>query len=226
MWCVPKLDNEYIERMEDVLVILAKPLKKREPVVAVDERPVQLLGSKRLGRSAAPGKIARYDYEYDRRGTANVFAVVAPREGRHWTHATKTRKGVRFAAVLKKIADAYPRATTIHLVMDNLSTHTEKSLVTAFGETAGRKLWRRFTPHFTPKHGSWLNPAECEIGMWSKECLGRTRVATLPELKRRTRAWNTRVNRQRRAINWQYTTTDARYDFRYEIIGTTPRAKY
>ena len=226
MWFVGKIDNEYVERMEDVLEILGKPVNKREPVVAVDERPVQLHDSKRPGRSAAPGKDARYDYEYVRRGTANVFAVVAPREGRHWTHATKTRKGVRFAAVLKKIADAYPNAKTIHLVMDNLSTHTEKSLTVAFGEAEGRKLWKRFTAHFTPKHGSWLNPAECEIGMWSKECLGRNRVPTLPALKRRTCAWNSRLNRQRRTINWQYTTTDARRDFRYERISTTHRAGY
>jgi hypothetical protein len=216
MWCVPKVDEEYVKRMEDVLDTLAKPVAEREPVVALDERPVQLLDSARPGTPMAPGRIAHRDYEYVRHGTANIFCIVAPKEGGHLTHATRNRKAPRFADAVKRIADAYPKARTIHLVMDNLNTHCEKSLTDTFGALEGRRLWQRFTVHHTPKHASWLNPAEIEVGLWSRECLGRDRVATFAELSRRTRAWNSRANSSRRRINWQFTTADARRVFRYE----------
>ena len=205
MWCVPKLDEEYVTRMEDVLEILAKPLNDREPVVALDERPVQLLDSARPGIPMVPGRIARSDYEYVRHGTANIFCITEP-----------NRKAPRFADAMKKIAAAHPTARTIHLVMDNLNTHCEKSLIGAFGALEGRRLWRRFTVHHTPKHASWLNPAEIEVGLWSRECLGRDRVATFGELSRRTRAWNARAHSSKRRIDWQFTTADARRVFRYE----------
>jgi transposase len=226
MWCIPKVDQEFIERMEDVLTLLAKPRNKREPVVALDERPVQLLDSARTGRPAAPGKLARRDYEYVRCGTANIFCAVEPRGGRHWTHATKNRKAPKFAEALRKIAATHATAKTIHLVMDNLNTHCKKSVLRTFGSRAGRKLWKRFTVHYTPKHGSWLNPAETEVGLWSRECLGRDRISEFAELRRRTRAWNTRANRQRRKIDWRYTTTEARRDFRYKKPSTTIRTEH
>jgi len=215
MWCVPKLDEEYVKRMEEVLETLAKPLNEREPVVALDERPVQLLDSARPGTPMAPGRLARSDYEYVRHGTANIFCIVEPKGGGHLTHATRNRKAPRFADAVKRIAAAYPTARTIHLVMDNLNTHCQKSLTDAFGELEGRRLWRRFTVHHTPKHASWLNPAEIEVSLWSRECLGRDRVATFGELSRRTRAWNARANSSKRCIDWQFTTADARRVFRY-----------
>lgn len=202
--------------MENVLDLLAKPANEREPVVALDERPVQLLDSARPGAPMAPGRIARQDYEYVRKGTANVFCIVAPKVGAHLTHATRNRKAPRFANAMKRIAGAFPKAKTIHVVMDNLNTHCQKSLTDAYGDFEGRRLWRRFTVHYTPKHGSWLNPAEIEVGLWSRECLGRVRVATFEELRRRTSAWNASANRTRRRINWQFTTADARRVFRYE----------
>ena len=216
MWCVPKVDQEYLKRMENVLDLLAKPANEREPVVALDERPVQLLGSARPGTPMAPGRIARRDYEYVRHGTANIFCIVAPKLGGHLTHATRNRKAPRFADAMQRIATAFPVAKTIHLVMDNLNTHCEKSLIDAYGAFEGRRLWRRFTVHYTPKHASWLNPAEIEVGLWSRECLGRDRVATFAELSRRTRTWNARANSSKRRINWQFTTADARRVFRYE----------
>ena len=117
---------------------------------------------------------------------------------------------------MKRIAGSFREAKTIHLVMDNLNTHFEKSLIDAYGTFEGRRLWRRFTVHYTPKHGSWLNPAEIEVGLWSRECLGGDRIGTLEELRRRTRSWNARANRSRRRINWQFTTADARRVFGYE----------
>ncbi|MFZ0888454.1 MAG: IS630 family transposase [Candidatus Binataceae bacterium] len=202
--------------MEEVLDILSQPLDECAPVVALDERPVQLLDSARPGTPMAPGKVARRDYEYVRCGTANVFCVVEPKGGRHHTHATPNRKAPQFAKALRRIAEAHPAAKTIHLLLDNLNTHCAKSLTESFGEREGRRLWARFTVHHTPKHGSWLNPAELEASLWSRECLGRDRISTFAELSRRTRAWNARANRSRRSIQWRFTTTDARRVFGYQ----------
>ena len=160
MWCVPQLDQEYLQRMEAVLEVLNRPLDKHAPVVALDERPVQLVDSLRPATAMAPGRPARRDYEYARCGTANVFCVVEPKTGRHQTHATKNRTATQFARALKRIARSYPAARTIHVVLDNLNTHRETSLIATFGAQAGHRLWRRFTVHYTPKHGSWLNPVE------------------------------------------------------------------
>ena len=202
--------------MEEVLDILTQPADERAPVVALDERPVQLLGSARPGTPLAPGKVARHDYEYVRCGTANIFCIVEPKGGHHHTHATPNRKAPQFATALKRIAQAHPAAKTIDLLMDNLNTHCAKSLIASFGDREGRRLWARFTVHHTPKHGSWLNPAELEASLWSRECLGRDRIATFAELSRRTRAWNARANRSRRSIHWRFTTADARRVFGYK----------
>jgi transposase len=216
MWCVPSLDREYHERMEEVLDVLNQPLNEHAPVVALDERPVQLLDAVRPDSPMAPGQVARRDYEYARCGTANVFCVVEPKAGRHQTHATKNRTAPQFAGALKRIAAAYPEADTIHLVMDNLNTHREKSLIEAFGVEQGRALWGRFTVHYTPKHGSWLNPAELEASLWSRQCLGRQRVAALAELRRHTAAWNRWVNRIKLKIDWRFSVADARRVFHYQ----------
>src|SRR6516164_5378916 len=185
MWCVPQLDQEYLQRMEAVLEVLNRPLDKHAPVVALDERPVQLVDSLRPATAMAPGQPARRDYEYARCGTANVFCVVEPKTGRHQTHATKNRTAAQFARALKRITRRYRAARTIHLVLDNLNTHRQKSLTATFGVQAGRRLWRRFTVHYTPKHGSWLNPAEIEVSLWSRECLGRDRISDFEQLRQR-----------------------------------------
>ncbi len=206
--------------MEKVLDILSQPVDEHAPVVALDERPVQLLASARPGKPMVPGRLARQDYEYVRHGTANVFCIVEPKTGRHHTHVTCNRKAPQFAKALRRIARAHPAARTIHLVMDNLNTHCAKSLTDSFGEHEGRRLWARFTVHYTPKHGSWLNPAELEASLWSRQCLGRDRISSLAELSRRTRAWNSRVNRSRRGIDWRFTTADARRVFGYKRSAT------
>ena len=225
MWCVPKLDQEYVERMEEVLEALNQPLDKHAPVAALDERPVQLLDSVRPDPAMAPGRVARRDYEYARCGTANVFCVVEPKAGRHQTYATKNRIGAQFAGALKRTASRYPTATTIHLVVDNLNTHREKSLLDAFGAEQGHRLWERFTVHYTPKHGNWLNPAELEASLWSRQCLGRQRVASLIELRRRTSAWNRWANRSKIKIDWRFSTADARRVFHYKTIAN-PGSKH
>lgn len=201
--------------MEDVLDTLARPTSAESPVVALDERPVQLLDSARDGSPCAPGKVAREDYEYVRRGVANIYCVVAPHEGRHLTHATANRKGVNFARALKKVAACYKSADTIHLILDNLNVHRKKSVVAALGPVEGTRLWRRFTVHYTPKHASWLNPAELEVSLVSRECLGGNRVGSLEDLRDRVRHWNRDADRKRRKIQWRFKSSDAKRVFNY-----------
>jgi DDE superfamily endonuclease len=225
MWCIPKIDQEFVDRMEDVLQLYAKEEDPNEPVVCLDERPVQLHDAARPSVPMRPQRPARSDYEYVRQGTANIFCIVEPRAGRRQTHATANRKGPAFARALQKTARRYPTARTIHLVMDNLSTHTEKSLLTTFGETEGARLWRRFTVHYTPKHASWLDAAEMEASLVSRECLGNRRIGDLHTLQREIASWTKRADRERRRIDWTFRVDDARRVFRYDGI-TTPRSEH
>ena len=215
MWCVAQIDDEYKDRMEDVLAVYEKKYDRKEPVVCLDERPLVLHADVRAPETSRPGKVARRDGEYKRNGTANAFCAVEPKVGRHFTKITKTRKAWQFARMVEEIVRAYPRVRTIHLVMDNLNTHREKSLIKCFGDRRGRKLWGKLTPHYTPKHGSWLNQAEIEISMFSRQCLGKVRVPDLPAMKIRARAWNRRMNRDQVKIDWTFTRKKARKKFKY-----------
>lgn len=202
--------------MEDVLAVYEKPYHSAEPVVCLDEKPVSLHADVRPPIPAKPGKPAKRDNEYERRGTANVFGVVEPKAGRHFTTATPDRSGAEFARMVGHLADQYQFARTIHLVMDNLNIHGRKSLVDYFGEQEGGYLWDRFTVHYTPKHGSWLNQAEIELSMFSRQCLGTRRIPELHLLQRETAAWNRQVNRKQTPINWGFTRRKARKIFHYE----------
>lgn len=215
MWCVPELDDEYIEKMEDVLEIYEKPLNPDEPVVCFDEKPVSLHAEVRPPQPAEPGKLAKRDSEWERCGTANVFCAVEPKAGQHFTFPTPDRSGAEFAQAIVKVAAQYPTAKTIHLVMDNLNIHCEKSLTDSYGDAAGAAIWDRFTVHYTPKHGSWLNQAEIEIGIFARQCLGTRRIPDLKKLKREAQAWNRRVNRARLKINWTFDRKAARKKFNY-----------
>lgn len=221
MWCVAKLNGEFIARMEDLLKLYERPLDPREPVVCLDERPVKLHDDARKGSNAKPGRPARYDYEYIRRGTANVFCAVEPLAGRHITKVTATRHGHEFARMLMEIARRYPRAKTIHLVVDNLSIHFVSSVIAHYGNRRGVALWRRFTVHYTPKHGSWLNQAEIEIGVLNRQCIGRRRIPTLAKLRDEVRVWNRGANQRRQRITWRFTRTKARKRFGYSPLKTS-----
>lgn len=225
MWCVAEIDDEYKQKMEDVLAIYERDYDPREPVVCIDERPLVLHAEVRSPRSASPGKIAKRDSEYKRNGTANAFCVVEPKAGHHITKITKNRKAWQFARIIDEIVQSYPRVRTIHLVMDNLNTHKEKSLIEYFGAKKGSKIWARITPHYTPKHGSWLNQAEIEISMFSRQCLGKDRIANLEIMKNRAHAWNRRMNRNQVKINWTFTRKKAREKFKYKKINSR-RAKH
>jgi len=213
---VAELDEQYIARMEDVLAMYEKPFSEQEPVVCVDEKPVVLHSDVRPTRPMRPGRVLRRDSEYKREGTANVFCDVEPKRGKHFTKATANRSSPEFADYLVEIVAAYPYADTIHLVMDNLSSHTRTALVQRFGENIGGLLWDRFTVHYTPKHGSWLNQAEIEISLFARQCLGRRRIPSLRQLQQEARAWNRNMNRDRVTINWQFTRRKARRKFGYK----------
>jgi hypothetical protein len=216
MWCVAELNKDYIEKMEDVLEMYEQAYDASEPVLCLDEKPVTLHADVRPPSPAEPGREARRDNEYERCGTANVFCAVEPKAGRHFTFATPDRSAFEFAQVAFHLACQYPAAETIHVVMDNLNIHCRKSLTNLYGAELGGQIWDRFTVHYTPTHGSWLNQAEIEIGLFSRQCLGTRRIPDLKTLRCESRAWNRRMNRDRIKINWTFDRKAARRKFGYK----------
>ena len=216
MWCLAELNTDYIARMEDVLETYEQTYDPQQPVVCLDEKPVTLHADVRPASRAVPRREARRDNEYERRGTANVFCAVEPKAGRHFTFPTPDRSAFQFAQVAFHLAIQYPQAETIHLVMDNLNIHRRKSLTDLYGTEVGGEIWNRFTVHYTPTHGSWLNQAEIEISIFSRQCLGTRRIPDLETLRREARSWNRRMNRTRTKINWRFDRKAARRKFGYK----------
>jgi len=216
MWVVADLDDDYITKMEDVLEVYERPYDPQQPVVCLDEKPITLHADVRPPSPAVPGREARRDNEYKRCGTANVFCAVEPKAGHHFTFATPHRSGFEFAQVAVTLALAYPQAKTIHLVLDNLNIHRRKALAAVFDAEMATEVWERFTVHYTPTHGSWLNQAEIEIGIFSRQCLGKRRIPNLTTLRREAKAWNRRMNRDRVKIEWRFDRNTARRKFGYK----------
>lgn len=215
MWCIEELNEEYIERMEDILDVYELPLDAKRPVVCLDEKPVALFGDSRERIPAKAGSPAKIDYEYIRNGTANVFCGVQPKAGIYFNKVTESRDGLEFASFLCDLAVHYEKAKKIVLVMDNLSTHSKKSVNDLLGNTEGERLWSRFEIHYTPKHASWLNQAEIAIGMYTRQCLGDGRVGSSANLRRITKSWNKKINKKATTINWRFTTSTARKSLAY-----------
>jgi len=211
MWCVPRLDDEFRERMDDVLTLYERPHDPAEPVICLDEQPQQLLDDTRPSEPCAPGRIAKQDYEYRRCGTCSAFLAVEPQAGRRHVWVRRQRAKPDFARVIRELVRRYPRARTIHLVLDNLNTHKPESLIETFGPDAARWL-QRIKWHFTPKHASWLNMAEIELSVLTKQCLNR-RIPTLESLQREVAAWTRRRNHARARIEWKFKVHDARRVF-------------
>ena len=210
MWCVPKVDGEYVARMEDILDLYAEPPDPARPIVCFDETPRQLIGEARVPVRAEPGKRARYDYEYVRNGTANVFMFVDV--NRPWRHAkvTDQRTCVDFAKCMRELVDVhYPDAERIRVVMDNLSAHSAGALYQAFEPAEARRILTKLEFHFTPKHASWLNMVEIEIGVMVTQCLNR-RIPDKAMLIGEIAAWERRRNRAKAKINWMFTVDRAR----------------
>jgi hypothetical protein len=195
--------------MEDVLDLYAEPYDPRRPVVCFDEKPLQLLEETRQPRPVAPGQPAQVDYEYRRKGTANLFLAVEPLAGWRKVTATERRTKVDFAEQLKALSEHYADAERIRIVLDNLSTHGPACLYEAFPPEEARRLVRRLEFHYTPKHGSWLNMAEIELSVLSGQCLDR-RLPDLEILAHETAAWVARRNDEKAMIAWRFTVRDAR----------------
>jgi hypothetical protein len=202
--------------MEHVLELYERAYDPEHPVVCLDEKPVTLHADVRPRSLAIPGREARRDNEYERCGTANLFCAVEPKAGRHFAFATPDRSAFEFAQVALELALAYPDANTVHLVMDNLNIHCRKSLTDLYGTELAGEIWDCFTPHYTPKHGSWLNQAEIEISLLSRQCLGTRRLADLKLLRREVRAWVRRMNRNHVRISWTFDRRAARRSFGYQ----------
>lgn len=196
--------------MEDVLDLYQQPHDPAAPVVCMDESPRQLIEEAREPIAPAPGRPARIDYEYRRNGTANVFMFLEPLAGWRRTCVTEHRTAVDWALQIKHLLDVdYPEASVVRLVMDNLNTHSLGSLYEAFSPEEARRLAVRLEIHYTPKHGSWLNVAESELSVLSRQCLDR-RIPDLARLTREVDAWNEERNGTTARVDWQFTSNDAR----------------
>ena len=210
MWCIPHVDGEYVARMEDVLDLYAEARDPARPLVCFDETPVQLIGEVRQPVPAQPGQRERYDYEYRRNGTANLFVTFDPHRGWRNIKVTDRRAAVDYAHCMRELVDVhYPGATCIRVVQDNLSTHKPGALYEAFAPAEARRILRRLEFHFTPKHASWLNMVECEISVLQRQCLGR-RIDDTKKLRNEIAAWQRRRNKANARIKWMFTTDKAR----------------
>ena len=206
----PEQNAEFVAAMEDVLEVYHRPRNPQRPLVCLDEQSKQLIRETRTPIAPAPGRPARVDYEYERNGTANLFMLFAPLEGRRRVKVTARRTKLDFAAVIRELVDVdFPHADTIVLVMDNLNTHKVASLYEAFAPAEARRLIEKLEIHYTPKHGSWLDMAETELSILTKQCLDR-RIPDAATLTREITAWETARNAAKSSIDWQFTTQQAR----------------
>jgi hypothetical protein len=210
MWCIPQVDGEYVARMEDVLDLYAEEPDPNRPVVCFDESPTQLIGEVRQPIPAEPGQLERYDCEYKRNGTANLFIFLDAHRSWRKVKVTDRRAAEDFAACMRELTDIhFPEAERIRVVLDNLSTHSAGSLYRAFPPSEAHRVLRRLEFHRVPKHASWLNMVEIEIGVLRSQCLDR-RIATQEQLVSETAAWERQRNASGARIKWMFTTEKAR----------------
>jgi len=210
MWCIPQVDGEFVARMEDVLDLYAEPPDAKRPVVCFDESPTQLIGEVRQSIPARPGQLERYDCEYKRNGTANLFVFLDVHRPWRKIKVTDSRTGVDFAVCMRDLTDVYfPKAKLIRVVLDNLSTHSAGTLYRAFPPDEARRVLRRLEFHYVPKHASWLNMVEIEIGVLRSQCLDR-RIATKTQVESEIAAWERQRNAAAARIKWMFTTDKAR----------------
>src|SRR5712675_1526184 len=206
MWCIPKVDGEYVARMEDVLDLYAEAPDPQRPVICFDESPTQLIGEVRAPIRAKPGQLERYDCEYRRNGTVNLFVFVNAHQPWRRVKVTDRRANQDFAECMRELVDVdYPDAPIIRVVMDNLSTHSAGALYDAFPAPEARRVLKRLQFHHTPKHASWLNMVEIEIGVLRSQCLDR-RIDDKQRLASEIAAWERRRNADRAHIKWMFTT--------------------
>ncbi len=222
MWCIPKVDAEFVARMEDVLDLYAESPDEKRPVVSFDETPRQLIGEARVPVAAKPGRPARQDYEYVRNGTANVFMFVDAHRPWRCAKVTDRRANRDFAECMRDLVDEhYPNADCIRVVLDNLSTHKPAALYETFAPDEARRILRRLEFHYTPKHASWLNMVEIEIGVMVAQCLDR-RIPDKATLVSEVKHWERHRNTEKARIKWLFTVERAREKLRRSYPSTTP----
>jgi transposase len=210
MWCIPHVDGEYVARMEDVLDLYAEVPDPKRPVICFDESPTQLIGEARQPIPAEPGQIERYDCEYKRNGTVNLFVFLDAHRPWRKVKVTDRRAAEDFATCMRELSDVhFPAAERIRVVLDNLSTHSAGALYQAFPASEARRVLRRLEFHYVPKHASWLNMVEVEIGVLRGQCLDR-RIATQRRLVSEIAAWERQRNASGSRIKWMFTTEKAR----------------
>ena len=210
-WCIPKKgDAEFVACMEDVLDIYELPYNPMNPVVCMDEKPYQLLGDARQPLPMRPGDDRKTDSEYIRCGTCSIFAFVEPLSGKHHVSVHEHRTAIDWAMEIKYLADEmYPDVEKIILVMDNLNTHKTASLYKVFSPKEARRIIKRLEIHYTPKHGSWLNMAEIELNVMTRQCLSR-RIESIDLLRAELAAWESERNLINAKIKWHFQTANAR----------------
>lgn len=210
MWCIPKVDADFVARMEDILTLYTAPADEKRPVVSFDESPTQLIGETRIPVAPKSGAPGRVDYEYVRNGTANLFVFVNAHQPWRHVKVTEHRTAIDFAHCMRDLVDShYPDADKICVVLDNLSTHTPGALYQAFPPEEARRILQRLEFHFTPKHASWLNMVEIEIGVLARQCLDR-RIPDRATLMREVAAWEQRRNASGARIRWFFDVDRAR----------------
>ena len=209
MWCIAKIDGDYIARMEDLLDLYAQPHDLQHPVVCFDESPIQLIGEVRVPITPKPAKRYRYDSEYKRNGTANLFVMVDANRSWRKVKVTDRRANQDFAVCMRELADVdYPHADKIRVVMDNLSTHTASPIYQTLSAEEARRILRRLEFHDTPRHASWLNIVEIEIGVIRRQCLDR-RIDSSARLETEVRAWERRRTESGARIRWMFSIDQA-----------------
>jgi hypothetical protein len=213
MWCIPELTPEFIERMMNILEVYERDYNPREPVICFDEKNVQLTAHIRTPLPMKPGMLQRYDSEYKRKGTANIFVFIEPKAGIRHLFVREQRTGNDFAVCMEALVNFYPGADKILIVQDNLNTHTTRSLTKTLDGEKATEITKKLEFHFTPNHGSWLNMAEIEISVMERECL-RRRIPDQNTLRKETAAYESGRNDQKARINWKFTREKACEKFR------------
>lgn len=209
MWCIGKITPQYRQRMYNLLDLYARPYSREQPIVCIDEKSKQLFAPVRPNLPPKAGQTEKVDYEYERKGTRNLFVAVEPLAGWRQVQVTLQRKTVDFVHFVRQLLQGrYRRAKRVHLVLDNLNTHFAKGFVQVLGAKRAERLLKRVVFHYTPTHASWLNMAEIEIGILDKQCL-KGRIASAEQLMTAVEAWQKRRNQQKKTINWSFTRQDA-----------------
>jgi len=209
MWCIQKITPEYRRRMYDILDLCEEKYNPEYPVIGLDEKPKQLLKDSREPIPMKKGVTKKIDYEYKRNGRANIFVTVEPKAGNREIKVTRQRTRIDFAFFVKELVDIhYPNAKKIRLVVDNLNTHNEKSFYENFDDVKAKRILAKIEFHYTPKHASWLNVAEIEIGIMDNQCTG-TRIGTIEKLTEEVKEWTKARNKMKKKIDWRFTRQNA-----------------